>query len=124
MKKLFITFLMICASFGAWAQKDAEFTADRPGASTGPAVVGHKVIQLEQGIQYDGDGAAGTFTFSNTLLRYGLLPNMELRLGGDGFIYQTTNDGVEQWFPAFSGLSVGTKTSALMVEVQFLQYRY
>ena len=109
MKKLFITILMICASFGAWAQKEAEFTADRPGASTGPAVVGHKVIQLEQGVQYDGDGGAGIFTFSNTLLRYGLFLNMELRLGGDGFIYQNTNGGVEQWFPAFSGLSVGTK---------------
>ena len=100
---------MICASFGAWAQKEAEFTADRPGASTGPAVVGHKVIQLEQGVQYDGDGGAGIFTFSNTLLRYGLFPNMELRLSGDGFICQNTNGGVEQWFPAFSGLSVGTK---------------
>ena len=109
MKKLFITILMICARFGAWAQKEAEFTADRPGASTGPAVVGHKVIQLEQGVQYDGDGGGGIFTFSNTMLRYGLFPNMELRLGGDGFLYQNTNGGVEQWFPAFSGLSLGTK---------------
>lgn len=108
MKKLFITILMICASFGAWAQKEAEFTADRPGASTGPAVVGHKVVQLEQGIQYEGDDGAGTFTFSNTLLRYGLFPNMELRLGGDGFLYQ--QEGVSQGIkPAFSGLSLGTK---------------
>ena len=72
------------------------------------SVVGRGVIQLEQGIQYDGDGSAGTFTFSNTLLRYGLFHNMELRLGGDGFLYQ--EDGASQRFkPAFSGLSVGTK---------------
>jgi hypothetical protein len=108
MKKLFITVLMICAGFGAWAQEESEFTADRPGASTGPNVVGHHVVQLEQGIQYDGDGGAGTFTFSSTLLRYGLFPNMELRLGGDGFLYQ--QDGAYQGFkPAFSGLSLGTK---------------
>ena len=109
MKKLFGTYVLLLVCLLAQGQEQAEFTADRPGASTGPSVVGHKVIQLEQGIQYDGDGGAGTFTFSNTLLRYGLFPNMELRLGGDGFIYQNTNGGVEQWFPAFSGLSIGTK---------------
>ena len=108
MKKLFSVCVSLLGCFLAYGQEHAEFTADRPGASTGPAVVGHKVIQLEQGIQYDGDGGAGTFTFSNTLLRYGLLPNMELRLGGDGFLYQ--QEGLSQGFkPAFSGLSLGTK---------------
>lgn len=109
MKKLFGTYALLLVCLLAHGQDLADFTADRPGASTGPAVIGHKVIQLEQGIQYEGDGGAGTFTFSNTLLRYGLFPNMELRLGGDGFIYQNTNGGIEQWFSAFSGLSVGTK---------------
>lgn len=37
---------MICLA--GYAQ-ETEFTADRPGASTGPGVVGHRVIQLEQG---------------------------------------------------------------------------
>ena len=110
MKKLVITVLMICAGFGAWAQEESEFTADRPGASTGPAVVGHKVLQLEQGVQYDGDGSAGTFTFSNTLLRYGLFPRMELRLGGDGFLYRP-EEAVSGYKAAFSGLSLGTKIS-------------
>jgi hypothetical protein len=107
MKKLFISMLYLCVmgAFAAQAQESVEFTADRPGASTGPSVVAHKVIQLEQGLQYDGDGGAGTFTFSNTLLRYGLFPNMELRLGGDAFLYQE----VDAFKPAFSGLSLGTK---------------
>lgn len=108
MKRLFIICVSLAGCLLARGQEYAEFTADRPGASTGPAVVGHKVIQLEQGIQYDGDGGPGTFTFSNTLLRYGLFPNMELRLGGDGFLYQ--QEGAVQGFkPAFSGLSLGTK---------------
>ena len=83
MKKILIIALMCCVCAEARAQQgEAEFSADRPGASTGPTVVGHKVIKLEQGIQYDGDGSSfGTYTFSNTLLRYGLFPNMELRLG-------------------------------------------
>lgn len=109
MKRLFLIFMMFCVSIGVWAQTEVEFTADRPGASTGPAVVGHNVIQLEQGLQYDGGGGAGIFTISNTLLRYGLFPNMELRLSGDAFIYQNAEGDVRQWLPAFSGLSIGTK---------------
>lgn len=72
MKKLFLFIFLALSSLAALAQEDVEFTADRPGASTGPSVVGQGVIQLEQGIQCDGYGGAGTFTFSNTLLRYGL----------------------------------------------------
>ena len=111
MKKIFATILMCCACVGAWAQQEqAEFTADRPGASTGPVVVGHKVIQLEQGFQYDGDGGAGTFTFSSTLLRYGLFPRMEVRLGGDAFLYRP-EDAAKGYKAAFSGLGLGTKIS-------------
>ena len=109
MKKLFglLTFSLCC--FTAFAQNEVEFTADRPGASTGPGVVGHHVIQLEQGVQYDGDGSRfGTYTFSNTLLRYGLFPNMELRLGGDAFLYPSGGCDIS-YMAAFSGLSVGTK---------------
>lgn len=109
MKKILVTVLMCCVCAGAWAQQEeAEFTADRPGASTGPSVVGHHVVQLEQGFQYDGDGGAGTITFSNTLLRYGLFPNMELRLGGDGFLYQE-GPFTQGFKAAFSGLGIGTK---------------
>ena len=108
MKKLFIAAIMAVCCFNVKAQEDVGFTADRPGASTGPLVVGQGVIQLEQGVQYDRDGDASTFTFSNTLLRYGLFPNMELRLGGDWLLYQVK--GATQGFkPAFSGLGIGTK---------------
>ena len=91
MKKLFILLFLPLGCLTVYAQDNVEFTADRPGASTGPSVVGQGVIQLEQGIQYDGDGAAGVFTFSNTLLRYGLFDSMEIRLGGDGFLYRPEN---------------------------------
>lgn len=105
MKRLFVLLAAAATIFGVTAQ-ETEFTADRPGASTGPNVVGHKVIQLEQGIQYDGDGGKGQFTFSNTLLRYGLFDCAELRLGGDAFIYPNGN---KKWSAAFSGLTLGTK---------------
>ena len=106
MNKVFCALIFSLCAMVVTAQ-EVEFTADRPGASTGPATVAHKVVQLEQGVQYDGDGGAGVFTFSNTLLRYGLFDGVELRLGGDGFAYKP--EGALQYSPAFSGLSVGTK---------------
>ena len=103
----FILFVVaLFTSCALYAQEQVEFTADRPGASTGPATVDHRVLQLEQGVQYESDGS---FTFSNTLVRYGLFENMELRLGGDGIIYKP--EGSSKFMPAFSGLSVGTKIS-------------
>ena len=102
MKKILIIVLMCCVCAGAWAQQEeAEFTADRPGASTGPSVVNRGVFQWEQGMQYDGDGYEGSYTFSNTLLRYGLFDGVEVRLGGDAFL----TDGDIY----FSGLTFGTK---------------
>ena len=109
MKKLFIFFIMGFCCFPSFAQDEAEFTADRPGASTGPSVVEHHVIQLEQGVKYEGDGSRfGTYTFSNTLIRYGLFPNMEIRLGGDAFLYPSGGCEISHK-AAFSGLCVGTK---------------
>lgn len=108
MKKLFILSIALLFGASAFAQEEVEFTADRPGASTGPSVVAHGVIQLEQGIQYDGTDGLGTYTFSNTLLRYGLFPNMEIRLGGDAFLYPS-DESEAVYSPAFSGLSLGTK---------------
>ena len=110
MKGLFCVGILLLCCVEVTGQDYAEFTADRPGASTGPAVVGHRVIQLEQGIQYDGDGGAGTITFSNTLLRYGLFPSMEIRVSGDGFLYRP-EDASTGYKAAFSGLGLGAKIS-------------
>ena len=104
MKKIALSILAIFSCAGIFAQ-EAEFTADRPGASTGPSVVSQGVIQWEQGVQYDGDGAKGAFTFSNTLLRYGLFDGVELRLSGDAFVYPNLN----RWAGAFSGVGIGAK---------------
>jgi hypothetical protein len=104
MKRFFAVLLMVFVAFCAVAQ-DVEFTADRPGASTGPAVVGLGVAQLEQGMAAANDGGSMQYTLSNTLLRYGLFEGVEVRLGGDALLYEDAFD----WRGAFSGLSVGTK---------------
>ena len=65
--KTVVIFLLVAIALSA---QDLDFTADRPGVSTGPATVGRNVIQCEHGLQYDVDGCCGKFTFSNTLFRY------------------------------------------------------
>lgn len=105
MKKIGLLLALMIGAFVGVSAQEVEFTADRPGASTGPSVVSKGVIQWEQGVQYDGDGAKGSFTFSNTLLRYGLFDGVELRLSGDAFCY----DAFGSWKSAFSGLGIGAK---------------
>ena len=39
MKKLYLLILLAFCSIAVYAQDNVEFTADRPGASTGPSVV-------------------------------------------------------------------------------------
>ena len=51
MKRIILTLLVIFSFAGVFAQ-EVEFTADRPGASTGPSTVAKGVIQWEQGVQY------------------------------------------------------------------------
>lgn len=83
MRRVFCLIILFISAIGTLSAQEVSFTADRPGASTGPTTVARGVVQLEQGIQYDGDGGYGVSTFSNTLLRYGLFERMELRIGGD-----------------------------------------
>lgn len=105
MKRFVILIVALLVATYVGKAQEVEFTADRPGAATGPATVARGVVQWEQGVQYDGDGGRGEFTFSNTLLRYGLLDGWELRLGGDALIYHDNT----VWRTAFTGLTLGTK---------------
>lgn len=101
---LLFAVLALATVIGVRAQ-EVEFTADRPGASTGPATVAAGVLQWEQGVQYDFYDGLGEFTFSNTLFRLGISDHFELRLGGDALVHYSG----DKWIPAFSGINLGTK---------------
>lgn len=60
MRKLFLSTFLVAYSLVAFAQENVEFTADRPGASTGPSVVGQGVIQLEQKPCFHNNGCLAT----------------------------------------------------------------
>ena len=107
MKKFIVSIFALMISLATFAnEEEVTFTADRPGASTGTAIVGRHVVLWEQGIQYD--GGEKQFSFSNTLFRFGIFDGVELRLGGNAFLYKGQNNNTKA---AFSGLNIGTKIS-------------
>jgi hypothetical protein len=87
MKKQLL-FLIIAISSGiVTAQNDdiGALVTDRPDATESPSLVRKGFLQIETGGFYtesgDDDFKIKETTFNTTLLRYGLLDNLELRLG-------------------------------------------
>ena len=82
MQKILILLLLLCPL--SLRPQEVEFTADRPGMGTGTDILGKGKVSWEYGMAYDyekEDGAATrSFTFCNSLFRFGLSQNIELRL--------------------------------------------
>ena len=89
------------------AQEDEPtISADRPGALTGPDVMPLHKLQWETGIAYESlVGDYRTFTLNNTLFRFGLFENTELRIGTD-FLF---NENMDPKF-GIAPLCIGLKT--------------
>ncbi len=101
--------LSLTLSLTTVAQDEVEFTADRPGATTGPDVLPRGRVQWETGMGWERsklDGpAVTTWTLNTTLLRWGFSDFAELRLQGD-YLF-ASGDGDDQ--NGFSDVAVGTK---------------
>lgn len=85
---LFICFLLgvIVSSLGQEIEKEQPTIAtDRPGASDASSTVLNNSLQIETGAGYslfkEGSFKSENFTYQSTFIRYGLLENLELRLG-------------------------------------------
>ena len=92
MKKIiYALFAMLMIPGMAKAQDEVEFTADRPGVGTGTGIVGTGKVMWEAGMAYDYEDGGKTFTFCNSLFRYGLTNNWEMRLELNGL--HTWGDG-------------------------------
>jgi len=103
-------------------------TSDRPGAGTSPSLVGKGSLQLETGVQYESYGSgilkSKVWTFNTSLLRFGLLHNLELRLGRDFQEIRTEINAVKStdiqsgYTPLLVGLKVGvTEEIGLLPQV-------
>lgn len=76
------------AQSGAASEARPELVTDRPDYTESSEVVGRGLFQLEAGFNYEGDSGARAVTTPGVLLRVGLSPRVELRLGTDGYLSQ------------------------------------
>ncbi len=97
-----ITFLILSCYF-SFAQDD-EIETDRPDQTDSPIPVNKNQVQVEQGFKLEKDEGISTIN-SNTLLRYGLLKHMELRLESDFVHTLSTSSSSTELQP----LEIGTK---------------
>ena len=80
---LLVAFVLLCGLCQAQDELPT-ISADRPGALTGTDVMSRYKLQWETGVGYESttDGPH-TLTLNNTLLRFGLFENAEIRVGTD-----------------------------------------
>jgi len=86
MKKIGLQLLMTLLSLPLLAQEERpELITDRPDATEAPSVVPKGALQIETGAlftSFEEDVLkTQTLTYNTTLLRFGVLDNLELRLG-------------------------------------------
>jgi hypothetical protein len=82
--------------------------ADRPGNTWGAEVLPLHKVSWENGFSFESSpNGAHTTTLNNTIVRYGIFENMEIRVGTDFLIF---NDG-QAMEPTFgiTPLTIGTK---------------
>ena len=114
--KIRFTYIGLLLSTGAiFAQDDIKssksltpLVTDRPDATEASSTVGKGIFQIESGGLYESFEENSiqleNYTYNTTLLRYGLLDNVELRLGWD-FVEGTTKINGNKLNNVTSGLS-------------------
>jgi len=132
LKTLTLATVFVSTTF-TFAQEDNALGAlitDRPDATESPTAVGKGFIQIETGAFYesfeDNNFKIENFTLNTMLVRYGLLDNLELRLGYDYTDSKLKfNGNVMESLTSFSPLLLGFKTTiakekGAMPEIGFL----
>lgn len=109
----FTSFVSMLAS-ASLAQSEGIMTisADRPGMATGTMVVEHHVWQWESGLQSDYAYGWNSHLLPTTMLRWGMFPNVELRLQYDGTLSQTS-----RWSYQAGPITMGSKVALLQESV-------
>ncbi len=108
-----LIFLISISSFAQEIGSQESLITDRPDATEAPNLLQKGSFQIETGVFYKDLGSASLseelFGYNTTLLRYGLLENLELRLGWDlvntkSKIFDYENTGFE---PLLLGVKIG-----------------
>ena len=108
-KHITITLFMTLVFLPIFAQQERpELITDRPDATEAPSVVVRGALQIESGALFtsfeDDVLQTNTTTYNTTLLRFGLLENLELRLGWN-FVEQRNKLSTAQEEVIQNGLS-------------------
>ena len=105
-----ITALSIVSSLNLSAQQEGGFTADRPGATTGPDVLPKGRVQWETGTAWERSSLDGplttTWTVNTSMLRWGFSDYAELRLQAD-YLHRSYEHGGA--VNGFDNVTLGTK---------------
>ncbi len=99
-----VTFFILLVNSSS--AQDDEIETDRPGKTDSPIPVNKFQLQVEQGFNIERDDEISTLE-STTLLRYGLLKHLELRLEGN-LNYDITSKGSSSAMQ-LQPIEVGTK---------------
>lgn len=131
--KHILTGAFMALSLSLYAQEENTLGAlitDRPDATESPSVVPKNYIQVETGAFYDSfeenNFKTENFTYNTMLIRYGVLDNLEFRLGWDYTNTKTKfNDTEILSTDSFSPLLLGFKVSiaeesGILPEIGFL----
>lgn len=113
--QLSLIVLVTTLSFAQETNEIEPLITDRPDATEASSTVGKGVFQIETGGLYESFESnnikSEDYTFNTTLLRYGVLDNVEIRLGWD-FVEGTTkvnNVKLNNVTSGFSPLLLGVK---------------
>lgn len=117
MKNVYLLFLFcMTASISLNAQNEGpEMVTDRPDQTESSDIVPKHALQVETGLLVENDAnnlfSTQSFTYNTTLLRFGLLDNLELRAGLDYARETNTvnNTSISSTFSGISPLYTGFK---------------
>lgn len=109
MKKTILSLFFLLTTILCSAQTELPtISADRPGATESTDIMPRFKIQWETGFGFTREvGISNKFTLNNTLVRFGLFENTELRIGTDLLIIDEIDQ--EQFF-GMEPLTYGLKT--------------
>ena len=112
MKKLKLLVLGLSLASLSLAQTTIfPLITDRPDQTESSITVPYKALQIETGFLNENGGNVKSYAYNTTLLRYGLLENLELRLGLEYLADKNTvtNSTVTGLSPLYAGFKVNVR---------------
>ena len=99
-----------------------KIETDRPDQTEASSLVPKKFLQVETGTYFESLDAIDAVTYNTTLIRYGLLENLELRLGFDNAEVKLNSNTVASGFsPLLLGVKIGvTEEKGVLPEIAFI----